>query len=71
MKIVLRFFGLNRNVKMNVKILDLLCNSTDDCNAMYFVVRNKVFYFYFVISIQFYFLLTLTSRKPDWNTYNH
>lgn len=53
---------------MKVKILDILYNNTDDCNAMYFVKRNKVFYNYFVISIIFYFLLTLTSHKPDWNT---
>lgn len=32
---------------MNINILDLYYNITDDCNAMYFAKRYKLVYYYF------------------------
>lgn len=42
MKIVSCMFERNLNVRMIVKVLDLLHSSTDNFNAIYFAKCNKV-----------------------------
>lgn len=44
-------FDRNQNVRMSAQILDLLFNSTNDCNLMYFVKWNKIFLLLFNITL--------------------
>lgn len=54
---------------MNVKVLDILLNSTEDCNAMYLAKFNKVFNENSVVNVLFSCLFTFLQNICQFVTH--